>query len=272
MYTRALRSSVAVSKRPLAGNLNEAAPLLRKRAKRNATPTSCHNDMQAALKRLQAMIEEGANAREAADMKRYMRYHFEYLGLKSPLRRSIHKAFREEGVIELSTEEDLIAWSELLWSQPYREYKYIAMDDLATCRQLLTMKGAQLVERLITTASWWDTVDILASNILGTFYKTRPTELRDKILNEWTVSPDMWLNRTAIVVQLKYKTDIDLHLLDAAIQPHTTSSELFHQKAIGWALREVTKTNPEWVKSYLANNSLQPLSNKEAMRWLSRNK
>ncbi|CAM9205708.1 unnamed protein product [Ectocarpus fasciculatus] len=228
--------------------------------------------MQAALKKLQTMLEEGANVREAIDMKRYLRYQFEFLGLKSPLRRTIHKKFREGGVLELSTEEKLIAWVELLWRQPYREYQYIAMDDLASSRLLLTMKGAQVVERLITTSSWWDTVDILASNILGEFYKTRPTELADKMLNEWRLSSDIWLNRTAIIVQLKYKTVIDLRLLKAAIQPHIESTEFFHQKAIGWALREVTKTNPDWVKNYLKNNSLQPLSDREAMRWLRRNK
>lgn len=193
------------------------------------------------------------------------------LGIKSPERRAIYKKFIRTNCFKLTSEEQLMGWVDLLWNQPFREYQYIAMDELQSSRKLLTSRGAEMVERLVTEKSWWDTVDILAANILGDFYNSRHDALESKIVKTWTKSRNVWLNRAGILVQLKFKKDTRLDLLDAAIKPHMASKDFFHQKAIGWALRELSKSNPIWVKHYTAEHNLMALSKREALRYLSRN-
>ena len=109
-------------------------------------------------------------------------------------------------------------------------------------------------------------VDMLASNILGHYYAQQPPDVLRLRAEEWIASPDMWLNRTAILVQLKYKDRTSTELLTAAILPHIHSSEFFHQKAIGWALREYAKTDKEWVCGFVAAKPLMPLSKREALK------
>ena len=195
-----------------------------------------------------------------------MKDKFNYYGLQSPIRREIYLKFRND-VYKPTTEEELILWTKLLWSQPFREYQYCSMDELEKSKKLIGLNAILHVEQCLTIGSWWDTVDMLASNILGGYYKDKPIEsLHDYAHQHWINSPDMWLNRTAILVQLKYKTNTSLPLLNDAIKPHLNSNEFFHQKAIGWALREYAKTDKNWVKEYIKNNELKPLSKREAMK------
>lgn len=235
-----------------------AGPPKRKKAERA--------DLQTLCKRLRAKLEIQRDPVAAVQMKAYMKNKFEFLGLKSPVRRRLYKEFRTEQDLELVTEGKLLEWVELLWHQSYREFHYIAVDELIACKKLLTADGAAAVERLVTRSSWWDTVDMLATNVLGTYYKTRPEEMENKIRNVWSLSDNLWLNRTGILVQLNHKHDTRLDLLHVAITPHVASSEFFLQKSIGWALRELAKTNPNWVRSYLRDNTLKPLSVREALR------
>lgn len=260
-----------MSKRTLAPSravTSAAAPSFKryKSGSRECNPIHCQ---QASFMRLQETLERKRDNVRAAQMKKYMKDKFEYLGLQSPLRRSLYNEFKAEVNHKLETEDELLEWVELLWAQPYREFNYIAMDELILGKKILSSKGAAAVEHLISTSSWWDTVDLLASNILGSYYNTRPVEMEDKIRNYWSISNNMWLNRTGILVQLKHKQNIRLDLVDVAIQPHLTSSEFFHQKAIGWILREVSKTNPNWVAEYVRENTLKPLSVREALKFIN---
>lgn len=106
---------------------------------------------------------------------------------------------------------------------------------------------------------------MLASKFLGNYYRNHPTLLEIKI-REWSSSDNMWLNRTAILVQLKYKESTRLDLLEHAILPHIDSTEFFIQKAIGWALRELAKTNKIWVMQFVESHTLKPLSRREALK------
>ena len=78
----------------------------------------------------------------------------------------------------------------------------------------------------------------------------------------------MWLNRSSIIFQLSYKEKTNFDLLKAECEKHKHSKEFFIQKAIGWALRDYSKYNPNSVKQYIESTSLKPLSQKEALRLL----
>lgn len=123
----------------------------------------------------------------------------------------------------------------------------------------------QLIETLITTNSWWDSVDVIAKFILGGYLQQFPLET-DNIISRFSNSENMWLNRNAILFQLGYKEKTNFDLLKLVCEKHKTSTEFFIQKAIDWGLREHAKTNPEAVKNFVSITDLKKLSEKEALK------
>ena len=122
-----------------------------------------------------------------------------------------------------------------------------------------------LVEELITTKSWWDTVDILAIHVVGPILKAHPKEIR-KWNKRWMTSDNLWLNRTAILFQLTWKEETDKELLFANIERHADHKDFFIRKAIGWSLRTLAETDPAAVKAFVRSHTLAPLSEREALR------
>ena len=84
----------------------------------------------------------------------------------------------------------------------------------------------------------------------------------------WITSKDLWLNRTAILFQLKWEKDTDQALLFANIDRHTAHTDFFIRKAIGWALRSLGETDPDAVLAFVRSRKLAPLSEREAIRKL----
>ena len=118
---------------------------------------------------------------------------------------------------------------------------------------------------MITHKSWWDTVDYIAANLLGTYFKLYP-EQRQIYVKNWLASGNFWLQRSAILFQLKYKDQVDTEMLSHVITSLLGSKEFFINKAIGWMLREYGKTNPAWVVDFVNGHQLEKLSQKEALR------
>ncbi|MEN2766316.1 DNA alkylation repair protein [Ornithinibacillus sp. 16A2E] len=95
-----------------------------------------------------------------------------------------------------------------------------------------------------------------------------PEVIQEKI-EKWSTDSNMWLRRTSILFQLKYKKYTNEQLLYTYIRRNANSREFFIQKAIGWALREYSKTNPESVKNFIAENELAKLSVREGSKYLT---
>ena len=122
---------------------------------------------------------------------------------------------------------------------------------------------------MIITKSWWDTVDRIASRLVG-FYFREHKELIEPYTEKWMYYGNMWLQRTALLFQLKYKKETDTDLLFGYIQALAESPEFFIQKAIGWALREYSKTAPKTVKQFVDSTLLAPLSKREALKIINK--
>jgi 3-methyladenine DNA glycosylase AlkD len=203
------------------------------------------------------------NEEHAEPMKKYMRNQFEFLGIKTPERTALLREFlKEHGKPKFEDLEETVL---LLWELPKREFQYIALSLLEKEVKKLSEEHVKLAERLIVTKSWWDTVDHLAPRIVGMILKKHP-ELIEPYTGKWIQSDNFWLKRTAILFQLKYKKDTDEALLYHYIRMCKDSKEFFIQKAIGWALREYSKTNPESVKRFVDSEELAPLSKREALK------
>ncbi len=218
----------------------------------------------------QSAFESNANPQLAIQMKKYMRDQFEYYGIPSPKRKEIIKgvlgSYKPEKKIEF------IDFIETCWSQPQREYKYAAMD--ISVRQLKRMDTSFIAffEKLIAKDSWWDTVDGLAPQIIGTLIK-KNLKLRDQYCLKWIESDNFWYQRSAIIIQLMFRSQTDFDLLKKLILRRADSKEFFVRKAAGWALRQYSKIDPDAVEKFIIeNNQLSRLTTKEGMKIISKKK
>jgi 3-methyladenine DNA glycosylase AlkD len=216
------------------------------------------------IKSLETVFQKNSNPENAFAMTKYMRNHFPFFGIKTNDRRRIFAAIWKENQEEVAENPRAIALE--LFAKSQRELHYCAIEILI--KQLkgnYKKEDIQLIEKLIITNSWWDSVDTIAKNILGQYLLEHPLEAK-KVTTRFSNSENMWLNRSAILFQLGYKQKTNFDLLQFECEKHKNSNEFFIQKAIGWALREYAKTNSEAVKKFVANANLKPLSKKEALK------
>lgn len=205
------------------------------------------------------------NQDQAKKMAAYMKDQFPFLGIQKPKREQLYRSFLNQ--VKITNQID---WQFVfsLWEIPEREFQYLAIEYLITLQELLASHDLEKLRRLITTKPWWDTIDSFAGNIVGGLCKKNPCLARTKML-EWAESDNIWLVRVAILFQLKYKEETDTQLLQEIILKNNKSKEFFIAKAIGWILREYSKTNKGWVKDFIEQNSLQPLSVREGSKYIS---
>ncbi|MDZ5471296.1 DNA alkylation repair protein [Bacillus sp. 31A1R] len=206
-----------------------------------------------------------ANPANAVPMKKYMRDQFEFFGIKTPERRAILKDFvKEHGLPKKEEFHEVILE---LWAMPERELQIVAIGliDFKQKKKELKDEFVPLLEKMITLKSWWDTVDHIASNHVGYLFNHYPAFIHTVGL-KWRNSDNIWLRRTMILFQLKYKTNTDTELLAEIIVENLGSKEFFINKAIGWVLREYAKTNPFWVKEFVEKHPLSLLSKREALK------
>jgi 3-methyladenine DNA glycosylase AlkD len=204
-----------------------------------------------------------SNKKNAIGMKAYMLHQFNFFGIKTPLRDSIVKAHIKSHPLQDMNEIESIVIA--LWQMPNRELAYFAIDVFAANKKLWTPASIQLIEYCISSKSWWETVDGIASEWLGPYFKLFPEQILP-ITHKWNHSENIWLQRSSLLFQKSYKNETDTTLLSTYILHLKDSKEFFIKKAIGWVLREYSKTNAEWVIHFVATNSLSALSKKEALK------
>lgn len=217
------------------------------------------------LQDIRAAFSEAANPANAAPMQAYMKDIAPFFGIKSPDRKVAEREiFAATKAMSFEQVADVV---QELYREPERELHYLAMDWLYSRRKQWTAKTGELIEALITTKSWWDTVDFLATRCLGEWVRRFPEE-GAKAVARYIHSGDLWLERSAILHQLNYGSDTDTTLLTETILPHIGSKEFFHRKAIGWALRQYARTDADWVREFVTMHPLSGLSQREAMKHL----
>ena len=215
------------------------------------------------IKILSEEFQRNENKIIAAEQKAYMRDRFEFFGIKAPNRREIQKPFLVKAY--LPPKEDLPSLVETLWAKPQREFHMFAQELVFKYIKQFEKEDMQLLEFMVTHKSWWDSVDYIAVHLMGNYFKKFPEERKPQV-DKWLKSNHMWLQRCALLFQLKYKTEIDTSILKYAINSLVGSNEFFINKAIGWVLREYSKTNPNWVEEFVSQTDLHSLSRKEALR------
>ncbi len=204
-----------------------------------------------------------ANAENAPWMEKYMKNQFSFFGIKTPERTRLNREFfAKHGLPDYNELETIV---DSLMHQPQREFHYFAISLVGKMKKDWREDTWQLLEKMILTNSWWDTVDALAARTCGEFFRVFPKQ-REKVTGQWNRHQNIWLVRSSILFQLHYKEKTDQELLFGYIRPHLDSQEFFIQKAIGWALRQYARTNPEAVKEFVDQHEMAPLSRREALK------
>jgi 3-methyladenine DNA glycosylase AlkD len=219
--------------------------------------------MKAFINTLEIEFAQDANPKIGLEQKAYMRNQFEFYGIKATERREIQKPFFIKEFLPKKDELDNIV--KLLWEKPQRDYQYFSQELAFKYVKQFEKKDIELFEYMVTHKSWWDTVDFIATNLMGEYFKKYPEQINATI-KKWLNSNNIWLQRSALLFQLKYKENLDTVLLSSIINSLLGSKEFFINKAIGWILREFSKTNPKWVIEFSSKTALSNLSKKEALR------
>lgn len=182
------------------------------------------------------LLTKYENKNEAIKMKRYMRDQFEFFGLRAPQRKELVRTLIKN--YGLPPEDNFNNVIYELWKLPERDYQSIGLELLDRKVKRFNVEDIELIEYLIVNKSWWDTVDWIASKHVGSYFQQYPQ--RKKIITgQWIDSKNIWLQRSAILFQLKYKTLTDEELLYDYITQCLESDEFFIKKAIGWATQRV---------------------------------
>lgn len=208
-----------------------------------------------------------SNPEIARQQSVYMQHRFSFFGIQSPLRKSIQSPFLLKKNLPEKQEGFKVVAE--LWEAPQRELHYVAMELLFRYKKHYENRDITFFESLITEHSWWDSIDFIAPKIVGAHFLMFPEERGGKV-DRWIKSGNIWLQRSAVLFQLKYKDKLDRELLSHIIHQLKDEKEFFIRKAIGWMLREYSKVDADWVQQFLRNTRLQPLSEREALKWIQR--
>jgi 3-methyladenine DNA glycosylase AlkD len=222
--------------------------------------------MKALLHIKEALRKEG-NPIRIPQMEAYMRNQFPFYGVMSTPRKELLKALKKEHLEVLDSNEKR-ALIQLLWEEEHRECQLVALDWLMQWKpKEFTASDIDLFEWLITTKSWWDTVDGIAPNVVGKYARIFPEQMKET-LDRWESHDSFWIRRACLIFQLRYRQETDLVLLQYFINKFKPDREFFIQKAIGWSLREVSKCNPTWVARVVEEEQLTGLAKREASKYI----
>jgi len=223
----------------------------------NVTASYNHQELFAAF-------EAAADADLAAQMSAYMRDQFAFLGIKTPQRKALSKDF-----LKVAKKAPEVDWGfiDACWARDEREFQYLALDYLDGVKKKLTPADIPRIRRLAQAKPWWDTVDNL-DTVVGEVALAYP-EVKQTML-AWSVDDDFWLRRLAIDHQLLRKEQTDTVLLRRILVNNLGQTEFFINKAIGWALRDYSKTDPAWVRAFIDKHRerMAALSIREASKYL----
>jgi 3-methyladenine DNA glycosylase AlkD len=222
------------------------------------------------LTKLRQALRKSGNPVKATAMQAYMKSAMPYHGVPTPLLRPLCREVFSDVSFGSASE-----WREQvlhLWRNArFREERYAALQLSGDkrARDYQTPGALKMYEEFVVTGAWWDYVDTIASNSLGPILRDYPASMQRKML-AWSRCDDLWKRRSSILCQLGFKDQTDLELLYACITPSLPSREFFLQKAIGWALRQYARIDPNEIRRYVQLNQsrLSALSRREALKHL----
>ncbi len=218
--------------------------------------------IEQAFIQIRELHETLANPEKAKGAGAYMKNLFVFFGCDTKERRKHTKSIIIESNLTLEEAKELVAY---LWKQKEREYHYAGIEWMMHYKKKWDIDCIQLFEFMIVHHSWWDSVDYIASKLVGEYFKRYPQQVTT-VTARWNKGANMWLQRVSIIFQLTYKDKTDADLLFNYILHHKDSKEFFIRKAMGWALRQYARTDAHAVREFVKLNKLPGLTVREALK------
>lgn len=205
--------------------------------------------------------------KKAIEMAAYMKTTMPFYGVQKPDRVPIIQEIKRE--YKPDTFEEYRDALRSLWMLRYREEKYIALNFAESFPKYITEDAVPVYEEIIRQGQWWDFVDPVSTNLIGRVYLNEREDLYE-LIEQWSEDADMWIRRCSLLVHNKHKDKTDGEQLFRFCKKMAHESDFFIRKAIGWALREYSKTNPKAVRAFIKKNSgrLSPLSIREGSKYV----
>ncbi|MFK0242291.1 DNA alkylation repair protein [Microbacterium sp. NPDC090281] len=212
---------------------------------------------------IRSALRDEADPELAPGQQAYMKSALPFLGVRVPRVRAVTRGLARE-----VTEAAMLRGTALvLWREAaYREERYAASALMALRPVRARLDMLDVHEEMIRTGAWWDHVDEVSHRLTETL-DAHPAEMAP-LLRAWSRDDDFWVRRASIISQLGRRDATDRELLATVIEPNLADAEFFIRKAIGWALRELGKTDPAWVRAFVESHELSPLSHREALKLL----
>jgi 3-methyladenine DNA glycosylase AlkD len=217
---------------------------------------------------LRAGLAAQADPERAAQSQRYLKTTMPIFGVSRPIQKQLFRG------LTARPPPDVRAWEEaarLAHRGPERELKYAAVAIVLGWRgRYLTLAALPLIADLVRAGAWWDLVDELAPYALGGVLVAHPDH-RARVLREWIEDPDVWIRRSAVLAQLRYRDQTDADLLFSLCLRQAGDKSFWMRKAIGWALRQYARTDPTAVSAFVQahRGELSGLSVREATKHLA---
>lgn len=216
------------------------------------------------FQKIKKIFEDYEDPKNAISMSSYMKNKFHFFGIATPLRKKLYKHFLKE-----ENENETIDWKflQLCYQDEHREFQYLVTDYLDLMKKKLAYDDIKYINQFMKLKSWWDTTDHYIQ-IIGCIGLS-DNRVNDLML-EWSLDENIWIRRASILHQILRKDKTNTELLEKIILNNFGSDEFFINKAIGWILRDYSKTNPSWVSQFIKkySNQMAPLSIKEASKYI----
>jgi 3-methyladenine DNA glycosylase AlkD len=220
---------------------------------------------------VRAALLAGADAERAAGQQRYMKSAMPFFGLTSPQLKAALAPLLRDPRLAMESREQWEATIRTLWDgATHREqwYAAIALARHRPYRAWVDGDAMPLWESLIRAGAWWDVVDDIATHLVRDTVLAHPT-VEGLRMRDWAGSDSLWVRRAAIICQVGARDRLDESLLADVIEPNIDDPDFFSRKAIGWALRDHARIDPQWVRSFVAAHpDLSGLSRREALKHL----
>ena len=214
------------------------------------------------LQKVLHFFQQTGSPEIAEGQMNYMRGKFEFYGVKAPVWIKYSKEiFKAEGVFH---QQELIEFARLCFAEEHREIHYFGLQMVEKVSKKQPEDFINFLEEAILTHSWWDTVDWI-SKMVSWHFQRFPDQVRP-ITKRWMDSKNIWLQRRAIIFQRYKNYPTNEEMLFDYILKTKDSDEFFIQKGAGWALRELSKTNPKAVINFIEKNTLKPLTIREGLK------
>ena len=222
------------------------------------------------IKYITNTLNDNKNSKDAIQMQRYLKTTMPFYGVKSPILNTIVNDVNNLHLISNQEEYNSVIMD--IWNLSHREEKYISIKLARKWKKYITLEALTVYEKMIREGQWWDFIDPISQGLIGILLMKNRFKM-NKILDKWIKDENLWIRRSAILAHLKHKENTDYKKLFEYCLKCAHEKEFFIQKAIGWALREFSKTEPEIVYTFIQDNQqvLSNLSKREGMKYIKKN-